>query len=271
MEEDLIVSHAGNHEKQKEIAKPFRRYQLLICLMVILSIILLSILASLNRTLSSCLKQYEDVANQYEAEKETEAILTIMEQKINVSYSALYGIDKELNTDIIRSMDEFFFITNMIDPNSTIEFMVCYKASEEGDDPAKFREGCGGMGPILLLVETVEGYRFGGYTVMDFMDDINDYKEDDEAFLFSFDSKKKYKVQKPGEAVGDFDGEFPRFGNGDIKLSKGCLSNKESYTEFPQSYEEDINAPSSYMLNGGIKNFRVKEIEAIVIFDNFMW
>ena len=40
---------------------------------------------------------------------------------------------------------------------------------------------------------------------MDFMDDIND----DEAFLFSFDSKKKYKVQKPGEAVGDFDGEFP--------------------------------------------------------------
>ena len=85
----------------------------------------------------------------------------------------------------------------MIDPNSTIEFMVCYKASEEGDDPAKFREGCGGMGPILLLVETVEGYRFGGYTVMDFMDDINDYKEDDEAFLFSFDSKKKYKVQKP--------------------------------------------------------------------------
>ena len=157
----------------------------MICLMVILSIILLSILASLNRTLSSCLKQYKNVANQYEAEKETEAILTIMEQKLNVSYSALYGIDKELNTDIIRNMDEFFFITNMIDPNSTIEFMVCYKASEEGDDPAKFREGCGGMGPILLLVETVEGYRFGGYTVMDFMDDINDYKEDDEAFLFS--------------------------------------------------------------------------------------
>ena len=100
--------------------------------MVIMSIILLSILASLNRTLSSYLKQYEDVANQYEAEKETEAILTIMDQKINVSYSALYGIDKELNTDIIRNMDEFFFITNMIDPNSTIEFMVCYKASEEG-------------------------------------------------------------------------------------------------------------------------------------------
>lgn len=168
-------------------------------------------------------------------------------------------------------MDEFFFITNMIDPNSTIEFMVCYKATEDGDDPYKFREGCGGMGPILLLVETVEGYRFGGYTVMDFMDDINDYKEDDEAFLFSFDSRKKYKVQKPGEAIGDFDGEFPRFVNGDIKLSKGCLSNNESYTEYPQSYEEDINAPSSYMLNGGIKNFRVKEIEAIVIFDNYMW
>ena len=90
---------------------------------------------------------------------------------------------------------------------------------------------------------------------MDFMDDIND----DEAFLFSFDSKKKYKVQKPGEAVGDFDGEFPRFGNGDIKLSKGCLSNKESYTEFPQSYEEDINAPSSYMLNGGIKTFVLRK------------
>lgn len=94
MEEDLIVSNAGNHEKQKEIAIPFRWYQLLICLMVIMSIILLSMLASFNRTLSSYLKQYEDFANQYEAEKETEAILTIMDQKINVSYSALYGIDK---------------------------------------------------------------------------------------------------------------------------------------------------------------------------------
>ena len=135
MEEDLIVSHAGNHEKQKEIVKPYRRYQLLIYLMVIISIVLLSILASLNRTLSSCLKQYEDVSNQYQAEKETEAILMMMDKKINVSYSGLYGLDKELNTDIIRNMDEFYFITNMIDPNSTIEFMICYKATKEGDDP----------------------------------------------------------------------------------------------------------------------------------------
>ena len=40
---------------------------------------------------------------------------------------------------------------------------------------------------------------------------------------------------------------------------------------YPVSYEKDPNAPGDYMLNGGMKNFRVKELEVLCpfIFSNY--
>lgn len=258
-------------KKQKVIVKPYRKYQLLLLLLIIIVLVLFVVLLSLNSTLNYYLREHDKVLSDLESEKDLSEILIEQDKRINVSYSSLYGLDQDLNIEIIRNMDELFLISGFIDKNEAIEFMPCYKASVEGDDPETFRTNCRGMGPVLLLIETVDGYRFGGYTIHDFMDDENTFKEDSEAFIFSFDTRKKYMITKPTQAVGDFDNSFPIFGDDDIHLMKGCLSNSDSFAEFPKSYQEDINAPTSYSLTGGIKNFQVKEIEVLIVHQNIYY
>ena len=260
-----------DRKKQKVVVKPYRKYQLLLLLLIVIVFILFVILLSLNSTLNYYLREHDKVLSDLESEKDLSEFLVEQDKRINVSYSSLYGLEQSLNIEIIRNMEELVLISGFIDKSDAIEFMPCYKASVEGDDPNTFRTNCRGMGPVLLLIETVDGYRFGGYTIHDFMEDENTYKEDEEAFIFSLDTRKKYMINKPTEAVGDFDNNFPIFGDDDIHLMKGCLSQNNSYAEFPKSYKEDINAPCCYPLTGGKKTFQVKEIEVLIVHQNIYY
>ena len=61
------------------------------------------------------------------------------------------------------------------------------------------------------------------------------------------------------------------FGKRDIVIGKNILSGENSYAVLPVSYEKDPNAPGDYMLNGGMKKFRIKELEVLApfIFTNY--
>ena len=46
------------------------------------------------------------------------------------------------------------------------------------------------------MIETTDGYRFGAYISLYFGNEVqqNGYRKDDQAFIFSFDTGKKFKL-----------------------------------------------------------------------------
>ena len=260
-----------DRKKQKELVRPFRKYQLIILLLVIIMIVFCGILISLNKKLNSKIKEhsmlYQELLDQYEREDELDELYN----RVEVNYVSLYELDKELNIDIIRDLTELNLITTFIDPTAEIQFSVCFKATVHGDKGKTFREKCGGVSPLLILIKAKNGYRFGAYTTVGFSKDPSEatgFKKDPDAFLFSFDTKKRYKIYNVDQAIGDFGENMPQFGDHDIFLFDGFLGNTTSESLFPKSYSGDSGMMGDFILTGGVKKFGVSEVEILSVYIN---
>ena len=262
-----------DRETQKKLVHPYRKYQLWILVMIIISIILGIISFNLNSELDSLLKTEQNLFAQVTDLNEESKEIQKMYERVDVNYKDIYGLDKKKNIDIIHNLDELNKLSMAINNVGSVSYSICYKATLDGDSPDTFRKLCGHTSPTLFLIETVDGYRFAAYTSLHFGEDIqtSGYREDKEAFIFSFDTGKKYKIEQPEYAVSDTKGSFPMFGKRDIVLGKNILSGANSYAMYPVSYEKDPNAPGDYILNGGMKKFTVKEMEVLCpyIFSNY--
>ena len=58
-------------------------------------------------------------------------------------------------------------------------------------------ENCGMKGPLLHVIESDKGWRFGGYSHVKWPEtDENKYHPDPKAFLFSLSHLTKYPIKK---------------------------------------------------------------------------
>ena len=261
-----------DRETQKKMVHPYRKYQLWIIISLIIAIILGIITFNLNSELDNLIKTEHNLFLQVvDLNEESKEIQKVYE-RVDVNYKDIYGLDKKKNIDIIHDLDELNKISLAINSKGGVSYSICYKATKDGESPETFRKLCDGISPLLFLIETTDGYRFAAYTSLYFGEDIKSgYREDKEAFIFSFDTGKKYKIEQPEYAVSDTKGYFPMFGKRDIVIGKDILSGSNSYAMFPISYEKDPNAPGDYLLNGGMKKFTIKELEVLspFIFVNY--
>ena len=262
-----------DREAQKRLVHPYRKYQLWIIVLVIIAIVLGIITFNLNSELNTLIKTEENLFSQVTGLNEESKEIQKFYERVDVNYKDIYGLDKKKNIDIIHNLEELNQISMAINERASVSYSICYKATLDGDSPETFRKLCANTSPILFLIETVDGYRFAAFTTVHFEEEVQNggYKEDQEAFIFSFDTGKKYKIEQPEYAVSDSKGNFPSFGRRDIVLGKNILSGTNSFAMYPVSYEKDPNAPGDYMLNGGMKNFKVKELEVLCpyIFSNY--
>ena len=262
-----------DREAQKRLVHPYRKYQLWIIVLVIIAIVLGIITFNLNSELNTLIKTEENLFSQVTELNEESKEIQKFYERVDVNYKDIYGLDKKKNIDIIHNLEELNQISMAINERASVSYSICYKATLDGDSPETFRKLCANTSPILFLIETVDGYRFAAFTTVHFEEEVQNggYKEDQEAFIFSFDTGKKYKIEQPEDAVSDSKGNFPTFGRRDIVLGKNILSGTNSFAMYPVSYEKDPNAPGDYMLNGGMKNFKVKELEVLCpyIFSNY--
>ena len=61
------------------------------------------------------------------------------------------------------------------------------------------------MGPLLIIIQTTTGNRFGGYTSKSWTKQSSyNWPGDELAFIFSLDLKIKFEIKKPSEAVGQY-------------------------------------------------------------------
>ena len=267
--EDMMIE---DRETQKKLVHPYRKYQLMIIVSLIIAIILGVTTFNLNSELDTLIKTEHNLFLQVVDLKEESKEIRKVYERVDVNYKDIYGLDKKKNIDIIHDLDELNKISMAINDQGSVSYAICYKATVDGDSPETFRKLCDGISPMLFLIETVDGYRFAAYTSLYFSEDIKSgYREDNQAFIFSFDTGKKYKIEQPEYAVSDTKGYFPMFGKRDIFIGKDILSGANSYALYPVSYERDPNAPGDYILNGGMKKFAIKEMEVLspFIFSNY--
>ena len=164
---------------------------------------------------------------------------------------------KEVKGDIIHDMNELELLTKKINKeNKKIIINLLYKASADGDKASVFHEKCDEANNTIVLVETKDGKRFGGYTTCSWRGNCIE-KHDPDAFIFSFDKMKTYDNIPEDDAIGC----YPKFG----PIFLGCQIKifDDAFTKGGTTFEKELNfdTKEDYELTGGSRTFDVKDIE----------
>ena len=123
-----------------------------------------------------------------------------------------------------------------------------------------FHNKCDNKGFTITFIETTNGYKFGGYTELQW-DCSSSSKKDKSTFIFSFNNKQKYTARNNYSSISCYSFNGPRFGRTETPdiyffetLNKG------------QSYKTDENTfITSRNLTNGEEYWDVKELEVFKI------
>jgi len=135
-------------------------------------------------------------------------------------------------------------------------FKIVYKATELGDRAVTFHQQCDNVDISLILIETVKGVRFGGFTTKNWKGNC-EQKVDNDAFVFSVDKNKIYEVIKNEMAIGCYPKFGPVFFGCQIRVYDNFF-NKNSTTCHKKL---NFKTNEDYELNNGEQFFTVKDIE----------
>ena len=165
--------------------------------------------------------------------------------------------EEEEKGEIIHNMKELELITDKINKdNKKIIINLLYKASVDGDKAAIFHDKCDQAKSTIVLVETLNGKRFGGFTTCSWAGNCED-KNDPKAFIFSLDKMQTYDNIPGDEAIGCYPKFGPIFLGCQIKIFDNAL------TKGGTTFEKELNfdTKEDYELTGGDRVFQIKEIE----------
>ena len=79
-----------------------------------------------------------------------------------------------------------------INPNQSIKFELLYRLTKDGDSISTFHNKCDNISPTLVLAESLDGYKFGGFTTCTW-DTKSQDKNDGKTFLFSLNKNQKFQ------------------------------------------------------------------------------
>ena len=221
-----------------------------------------SVIQELTITVNKLNKQIKSMNLEMNEMKE------FIDQLKEVDYFVCYiNRNKALQSDeMIIDERERKLICDWISNNRKVKMTLLYKATRDGDSSSTFHNKCNGQGPTLTLVKTSTGYRCGGFTNIPW-DSSGNYKKDNDAFVFSMDTRSKYMSTNSDKSIYCNSGYGPTFGNGhDLYLANGFFTAANSnYCACPYTYKTVKKSE----LTGGEYNFTVKECEVYQIsYDN---
>ena len=145
-------------------------------------------------------------------------------------------------------------IREWIDPNKKIKFNLLFRKSRDGSDCSDFHRCCDKKGATLTIIETDKGYKFGGYTPLEWETNNGLNRYDDATFLFSLNQMKKYIKINNKRSICLSKDYGPVFGQGtDLYINKNMNSGNSSWSS--------ANFLKNGELTNGENSFNVKEIE----------
>ena len=177
---------------------------------------------------------------------------------------------EKFNSKIMNTKEQINLIKNkFLNKGKVIQRLdLLFSSSRDGDSSQTVHNKIDGKKNILLFVETTKGKKFGGYSNIGF-DSSGQFKNDDEAFLFSFDKLKTYdNINKGGSAIYCCQNALPWFysngGNHNIRIDNNFFVNGGYTAKKGDCYQ----TTEDYELNGGEEKFIVKELEYFQIIFN---
>ena len=190
-----------------------------------------------------------------EKNKSYEEKLKILENKIDdISLEKLRQKEKKEKKE-----KELNVIKKWIDPNDEdIKFNLIFKKSRDGNSFEAFHKFCDNKGKTVLLIETTEGRKFGGFT-NDSWNNSNEWRTNYNDFVFSLDLNKKYEHSKKGySTIGDncFGPVFGNARNNQVDIS---FEEKTSLNKGISNSSSSFNTNKE--LNNGKEKFETKELE----------
>ena len=211
-------------------------------------------------------EQHENENEQHENENENEnEYLLIDQNQFPFQESTIFSQNEQERQKEVELMLEWLSpaLANLPNPPKVLRTKLIFKSETDGDKAATFHEKCDNISPTITIIQTKEGFRYGGYTFANWeVEEESGFKTDNDAFIFSFDTMKKYESLDGEKSVLCSNSFGPNFGDGTI-----CV---------PDNFNEDTNVfyqwPSIYNLSekdeltlGKTDKIEVKEYEVYTI------
>ena len=159
--------------------------------------------------------------------------------------------------DILQTPAELELLTRKICKNyGKITLNLLYKATFDSDKASVFHNKCDSASNSIVLVQSGNGKRFGGYTSCSWEGNSIE-KKDEDAFIFSLDKMRTYDIIPGEDAIGCYPKYGPVFLGCQIRIYDEFFKKGGSTFEKGANYDTE----EDFELTGGLKNFEVKEIE----------
>ena len=159
-----------------------------------------------------------------------------------------------MNSEILNLEERKLLIEWL--PEKPKKINIILNSKKDGDTLKIFEDKCKDKSPTLIVILSKDGYKFGGYTTKQWKKDVK--TKDNNAFVFSLDKKKKYKILKPEQStyLCDFFWLFGYSNNAIVIYDNCCNNNNRNYVGNGTYDIKEIGE-----LNGGNQNFTVKNFE----------
>ena len=191
---------------------------------------------NMRKEIDKMKEEYETKINFLENENKNKTMeIKNLKKKLNQE-DVVYDLS---NSDIIL-LDEREAIIKMINPEAdlnTYKFELIFKASKDGKFPNAFHNNCDNKGPTVIFIKINNGKRIGGYTSVSWTSN-DEFKADENAFLFSLDKKEKCELNPNQKkyAVAHYQKYGPTFGSGyglyisnNYKSDENCSQENNCY------------------------------------------
>ena len=116
-----------------------------------------------------------------------------LEKKLEEIYNYLPIFKKEKEKENNEKEKDLQIIKNWIAPGKEVKLDLIFKKSRDGDKAKDFHKFCDNKKKTLILIETKEGRKFGGFSYNEWNHSNGNWKNNKNDFVFSLDLNKKYK------------------------------------------------------------------------------
>ena len=209
---------------------------------------------SLNNKIICLEKKVDDLCifkeEYFKRKKEKEKNKKFQKEKEEVTE---LNLDIFKDSDIIQNNDDIKLILSWLNKKS-IKTNLLFNSKTDGNLLSELYKKVENKFPILILIKTKKGYRFGGYSPLSLLCDEKWYKEDS-SFIFSFDTKNKYNANTSSSTHILGNADLFQFGN-DIRIYN-------LFTKIGDNFvgKCDYDSPAKYEINGGYRNYTVLNLE----------
>ena len=127
-----------------------------------------------------------------EKEDETNNFLKTIKTFGNVFYN---NLELLFSDSVILNKNRTYIekLICWIDPKNSFQTQILYRKSQNNNSYETFHKQCDNQGTTLALIKGIEGFIIGGFTPLSWDISTNNWKKDDDTFVFSLTENKIFR------------------------------------------------------------------------------